>query len=104
LGQSDERAHINIKETDGAFKVELAALGFSKEDFEVAIDGCCLHILAVNSSIEAEIKDHCTHQAFSYSSFQKSFMLTDSVKEEGVKAHYKDGVLRFNLTKKVASE
>ncbi|WP_223270726.1 Hsp20/alpha crystallin family protein [Subsaximicrobium wynnwilliamsii] len=95
---------MNIKEADDAFEVELAAPRFSKKDFEVTIDDGCLHISAENSSSEAEKKENYTRQEFSYSSFEKSLMLPDSVKEENVKAHYKDGVLRFNLTKKVASE
>lgn len=95
----DEPA-LNIKETDKAFEVELAAPGFSKKDFEVTVDNGCLNILAENSSSKEEKEDNYTRKEFSYNSFEKRLQLPDSVKEEDVKAHYKDGVLSFNLAKK----
>ena len=49
-------------------------------------------------------KDNYTRQEFSYNSFEKRLQLPDSVKEEDVKAKYKDGVLSFNLAKKVESK
>lgn len=91
---------LNIKETDKAFEVELAAPGFSKKDFEVTIDDGCLHFAAENSSSKEEKEDNYTRKEFSYNSFEKRLQLPDSVKEEDVKANYKDGVLGFNLTKK----
>nr|WP_321230231.1 Hsp20/alpha crystallin family protein [uncultured Psychroserpens sp.] len=91
---------LNIKETDEAFEVELAAPGFSKKDFEVTIDEGCLNISAENSHSEEEKKSNYTRQEFSYNSFEKRLQLPDSVKEENVKAHYKDGILSFNLIKK----
>ena len=91
---------LNIKETDKAFEVELAAPGFSKKDFEVTIDEGCLNISAENSHSEEEKDDNYTRKEFSYNSFEKRLQLPDSIKEEDVKAKYKDGVLRFNLIKK----
>ena len=44
----DEPA-LNVKETDEAFEVELAAPGFSKKDFEVTINDDCLNISAEKS-------------------------------------------------------
>ena len=95
---------LNIKETDKDFEVELAAPGFAKKDFEVTIDDGCLHISAENSTSDEKKEDNYTRREFSYNSFEKSLMLPESVKEETVKAQYKDGVLRFNLTKKEASK
>ena len=91
---------LNIKETDDAFEIELAAPGFSKKDFEVTIDDGYLNISAENSHSKKEKEDNYTRQEFSYNSFEKTLQLPDSVKEEDVKAKYKDGVLRFNLVKK----
>jgi HSP20 family protein len=91
---------LNIKETDKAFEVELAAPGYSKKDFEINVDEGCLNILAENSHSEEEKENNYTRKEFSYNSFEKRLQLPDSVKEEDVKATYKDGVLRFNLAKK----
>ncbi|MGO3719894.1 MAG: Hsp20/alpha crystallin family protein [Mesonia hippocampi] len=90
---------LNVKETKEAFEVELAAPGFSKKDFEVTIDDGCLNISAESSNSKEEKDDNYTRQEFSYSSFEKRLQLPDSVKEEDVKATYKDGVLSFNLAK-----
>lgn len=99
----DEPA-LNIKETKDAFEVELAAPGFSKKDFEVTVDDGCLNISAESSNSKEEKDDNYTRQEFSYNSFEKRLQLPDSVKEEDVKAKYKDGVLRFNLIKKEDSK
>jgi len=95
----DEPA-LNIKETKDAFEVELAAPGFAKKDFEVTVDDGCLNITADHSTSNEEKEDNYTRQEFSYTSFEKRLRLPDSVKEEDVKATYKDGVLSFNLVKK----
>ncbi|MDB9720798.1 Hsp20/alpha crystallin family protein [Winogradskyella sp.] len=91
---------LNIKETEKAFEVELAAPGFSKKDFQVTIDEGCLNISAANSHSEEEKEKNYTRKEFSYNSFEKKLQLPESIKEEDVKANYKDGVLRFNLIKK----
>lgn len=95
----DEPA-LNIKETDDAFKVELAAPGFSKKDFDVNIDEGCLNISAEKSTSKEEEEGNYTRKEFSYNSFEKALRLPEGVKEEEVKATYKDGILSFNLLKK----
>jgi len=95
---------LNIKETDTSFEVELAVPGFSKEDFDVTIEDGCLHVSAESSSSKKKEEDNYTRQEFSYNSFQKSLQLPDSIKEEDIKAKYKDGVLRFNLLKSEESQ
>lgn len=98
-GKSNEPA-LNIIEEDDKFEIELAAPGFSKKDFEVTIDNGYLNIAAENSNTEEEREDNYTRKEFNYNSFEKRLQLPDSVKEEEVKAKYKDGILRFNLAKK----
>ena len=99
----DEPA-LNIKETNEAFEIELAAPGFAKKDFEVSIDNGCLNISAESSKSKEKKEENYTRKEFSYNSFEKSIQLPDSVKEEDVKAKYKDGVLSFNLVKKEESK
>jgi len=95
----DEPA-LNVKETDEAFEVELAAPGFAKKDFEVTIDDDFLNISAQKSDSTEEKDENYTRKEFSYNSFEKRLQLPDSVKDEGIKARYKDGILSFNLMKK----
>lgn len=98
-GKSQEPA-LNIKETDDAYQVELAAPGFSKKDFQVTIDDGRLNISAEKSQSKEEEEENYTRKEFSYNSFEKHLQLPDSVKDENVKAKYKDGILSFDLIKK----
>ena len=98
-GKRSEPA-LNIKETDNNFEIELAAPGFSKKDFEVTIEDGCLNIAAQKSTTDEEKEDNFTRREFSYNAFERSLQLPESVKQEEIKASYKDGILSFNLAKK----
>jgi HSP20 family protein len=98
-GKSVEPA-LNIKETDDNFEIELAAPGFAKKDFEVTIEDGCLNIKAEKEHSDEEKEENFTRREFSYSSFQRSLQLPDTVKDEDIKAKYNDGILSFKLTKK----
>lgn len=91
---------LNIKETDDNFEIELAAPGFAKKDFEVTIENGCINITAEKEHSDEEKEENFTRREFSYTSFQRSLQLPDSVKEEDIKAKYNDGILSFKLTKK----
>ena len=91
---------LNIKETDDNFEIELAAPGFAKKDFEVTIEDGCLNITAEKEHSDEEKEESFTRREFSYSSFQRSLQLPDSVKDEDIKAKYNDGILSFKLAKK----
>jgi len=91
---------LNIKETDDHFEIELAAPGFAKKDFNVTIEDGCLNIEAEKSTSKEEKEEDYTRREFSYNSFERSLQLPESVKEEAIKAQYKDGILSFNLAKK----
>lgn len=91
---------MNIKETDDAYEIELAAPGFSKKDFQITMENGCLHISAEKSISEEEEEENYTRREFSHSSFERSLQLPDTVKDEAVKAKYDDGILRFKLAKK----
>lgn len=91
---------LNIRETDDNFEIELAAPGFGKKDFNVTIDDGCLNISAEKSSKVEEKEENYTRREFSYNSFERSLKIPESVKEEEIKAKYKDGILSFKLTKK----
>ena len=91
---------LNIKETDDNFEIELAAPGFSKKDFEVTIEDGCLNITAEKERSDEEREENFTRSEFSYSSFQHSLQLPESIKQEEIKAKYNDGILSFKLVKK----
>lgn len=98
-GKRSEPA-LNIKENDDNFEIELAAPGFAKKDFEVTLEDSCLNISAEKSTSEEDKEDNYTRREFSYKAFERSLQLPESVKQEAIKASYKDGILSFKLSKK----
>jgi len=91
---------LNIKETTDKFEIELAAPGYNKKDFEVTIDDGCLNISAKKEESKEEKDENYSRKEFSYSSFERSLQLPDSISDEKIKAKYDNGILKFSLAKK----
>jgi len=95
---------INVKESDKAYTVELAAPGMKKEDFNVHINGEGNLIIKMESKQEHKEEDKNTRylrREFSYSKFEQTLILPDDVKKEDIKAHVDNGVLTVELPKVV---
>ena len=99
LKKMDEPA-LNIKEKKDGFEIELAAPAYDKKDFEITIDDGCLNISAKKTVSKDEKDENYTRKEFSYSSFERSLELPDSIVDEKIKAKYENGILKFNLAKK----
>ncbi|TRZ41261.1 Hsp20/alpha crystallin family protein [Robertkochia solimangrovi] len=91
---------LNIKETEEEFRIELAAPGLTKKDFNISIEDGYLNISAEKRDSKEEKTDNYTRQEFNYNSFSRSLLLPDSVKEEGIEATYENGLLQLKLAKK----
>ena len=91
---------VNIKENENDFSLELAAPGFSKDDFTLKVEKDVLNISAKKESNE-ETKDESKllRREFSYRSFKRSFTLPDRVNSDGIEARYTDGILLVNIPK-----
>ena len=93
---------INVKETDKAYTVEVAAPGLKKEDFEINIDNDGnLHI---KMESKGEKKDENKHEhylrrEFAYSKYEQTLLLPDDVDKDKVSAKAGDGVLTIDLPK-----
>ena len=93
---------VNIKETDEAFAVEVAAPGKTKEDFNIELDNDVLTISA-GAEQEKETQEEngrYTRREFSYSTFKRAFTLPDSVDSGKIGASYDSGVLHISIPKK----
>jgi HSP20 family protein len=93
---------VNIKETNDAFDVEVAAPGMKKDDFKVELDGNMLTISSEKTD-EANEKEgeRYSRREFSYQSFQRTFQLPkDVVDSDKIEARYENGLLHLVIPKK----
>ena len=98
---------INVIENDKEYKVELAAPGLTKEDFDVHIDED--NNLVISMEKKNEKKDENKNgrylrREFSYTKFQQTLILPDNVDKEKIAASVNNGVLEIELPKLVVTE
>ncbi len=93
---------INVFETENEYKVELAAPGMTKEDFNVRIDEDNNLVISMEKKTEnkEEKKEgRYLRREFSYSKFQQTMILPENVDKEKIVAAVDNGVLRVELPK-----
>ena len=93
---------INVFETEKEYKVELAAPGMTKEDFNVRIDEDNNLVISMEKKTEnkEEKKEgRYLRREFSYSKFQQTMILPDNVDKEKISAAVENGVLSVQLPK-----
>ena len=93
---------INVIETDSQYKVEVAAPGMNKEDFNVHVDENGNLVIAMekkteNKEEDKEKKGRYLRREFSYSKFQQTLILPEDVEKSDINACMNDGVLCFEL-------
>jgi HSP20 family protein len=93
---------INVKETDKAYTVELAAPGMTKSDFNVHINDEGNLIIKMEKKQENKEEDKSARylrREFSYTKFEQTLILPDDVKKEDIAARVENGVLTVELPK-----
>lgn len=92
---------INVKESDKAYTVELAAPGMKKEDFNVHINDEGNLVVKMESKNEKKEEDKTRYlrREFSYSKFEQTLILPDDVKKDAISAKVEHGVLTVELPK-----
>ena len=93
---------INVKETDKAYIVELAAPGLKKEDFNVHINDEGNLLIKMEKKEETRDEDKSARylrREFSYTKFEQTLILPDDVEKDQIKARVEYGVLTVELPK-----
>ena len=91
---------VNISESPDDFKIELAAPGLQKGDFDINVEKNTLTVSA-KKEVSSEVnKEKFTRKEFSYSSFSRSFQLPEGVESNAIEANYENGILGIVLPKK----
>lgn len=99
---------INVIETKGDYKVEVAVPGMTKDDFRITLG--TNDELVITMEKKSETKDEGTEERkylrreFSYSKFSQSFVLPENVDKERIGAAISDGVLTVSLPKLTPEE
>lgn len=98
---------INVIETENDYKVELAAPGMKKEDFNIHINDDNELVISMEKKEEKKEEKkngRYLRREFSYSKFQQTLILPDNVDKEKIDAKMEDGVLTVDLPKRSPEE
>ena len=94
---------INVVESDKDYKVEVAAPGMTKDDFNIHLGEDNELVISMEKKVENEEKDKenkkYLRREFSYTKFNQSLYLPENVDKEKISASVTDGVLTINLPK-----
>jgi len=102
---------VNVIDNEKEYKVEIAAPGMTKEDFQVSVDKYSILHISLEKKMENNEEDKkeeakepkYLRREFCYTKFQQSFTLPDDVAEDRISAKMTDGVLTIDIPKKEAA-
>lgn len=99
---------VNIVEEEKDYKIEVAAPGMSKNDFDVHLNDDNELVVGMEKKTEkngSESKSRkYLHREFSYSQFKQTFTLPDNVDKDHITANVNNGVLTVSLPKTAEAE
>ncbi len=102
---------VNVKESDKAFTMEIAAPGLKKEYCKVNINEDGNLVVKIEHKAEHEDKHennaeqaenekfHYVRREFTYTNYEQTYILPDEVDKESIGAKVEDGILTINLPK-----
>ena len=99
---------INVIESDKEYKVEVAAPGMTKDDFNIHLTEDNELVITMEKKNETKEEDKQNkkylRREFSYSKFEQAFVLPDDVEKEKINAGVNAGVLTIELPKRTQEE
>ncbi|MEO8066489.1 MAG: Hsp20/alpha crystallin family protein [Flavobacteriales bacterium] len=98
-GLMDHSPRVNIIENTNEFKVEMQVPGFDKKDMKIEMVDDTLTIRGEHTVEHQNEEVRWTRREFSRTSFERSFVLPQSAKEDAIKAEYLNGVLQLTIPK-----
>ena len=97
---------VNVKESEKAFTMEVAAPGLKKEFCKVNINDEGNLVVKIENKAEHEEKSckeeekfHYVRREFSYTNYEQTYILPDEVDKEHISAKVEDGILAIELPK-----
>ena len=93
---------VNVKESEKAYIMELAAPGIKKEYCRVGINDEGYLTVAIENKVEHKDEDkhhHYLRREFSYSNYEQNYTLPDDVVRDKISAKVGDGILTITMPK-----
>jgi HSP20 family protein len=90
----------NIIENKDHYKLDLSVPGMKRDDFKVDVEDGILTISSEKKEEREEDDKNYKRREFSYSSFSRSFTLSDNMDENNINAKYDNGMLQITIPKK----
>lgn len=90
---------VNIIEQPESFVLQLAAPGYSKNDFDIKVEKDSLVISAKATERKTENVNY-TRCEFGFEAFERSFKLGKAIDSSKIDASYENGVLALTLKKR----
>lgn len=99
---------INVIESEKDYKVEVAAPGMTKDDFNIHLgeDNELVITMEKKNENQEEDKENKKYlrREFSYTKFQQALILPEDVEKDNISASVSEGVLTIDLPKRQPEE
>lgn len=90
---------VNIVELPDHYRMEIAAPGWTKKDFNVSASGEFLVVSAKKETNDTVKDERFLRREFNFTSFERRFQLPENVAFEKIGAKYENGILSITLPK-----
>lgn len=103
-GTANTQPVVNILETATGFRIDIAAPGLTKNDFQIKVEK---NLLTVSTQKEvAPSAEGVTYhrREFAYGTFERNFRLPDTIDTDNIAANFAHGILSVNLVKKAEAQ
>lgn len=99
---------INVIESEKEYKVEVAAPGMTKDDFNIHLSEDNELVITMEKKNENQEEDKenkkYLRREFSYTKFQQALILPEDVEKDNISASVSEGVLTIDLPKRQPEE
>ena len=98
---------VNVKESDKAYTMEIAAPGQKKEYVRINVDHDGNLSVAIENKMEHKAEDkheHYLRREFSYSNYEQCYSLPEDVDRDKITAKVAEGVLTIEMPKMTQKE
>lgn len=91
----------DIKEKDDKYIIEMDLPGYEKENINISLKDGYLEVSAqVEKEERNEEKEKFVHKERFYGHCSRNFYVGEQIKEEDIRAEFKNGILKINIPKK----